>query len=291
MNVKNYILGVAWFIMHLFCTTTNDVISKYLSCNLSSFEISFFRFLFGAIGLLPFIFYHGVGNLKTSNISIHFLRGVLLFFGIAAWTYGLSFVHVSTATVLSFSIPIFTLLMAVFFLDEKIIWQRWLVTFIGFIGILVTLQPYAEDFNPQVLIFIIAAISFAALDIINKKFVVQESMLAMLFYSSSSTALLSAPAAIYYWQTPCWHDLLLLFIMGAGSANLLLYCILRAFSLLDATALAPYRYLELLISSTVGYWVFNALPPESSWYGAMILIPSTLFIIYSENRCLSKTND
>ena len=289
MSIKNYILAVAWFILHLLCSTANDIISKYVSANVHSFEISFLRFAFSAIGLLPFILYQGLDSIKTSNIPIHIIRGVLLFFGISSWTYGLHLVHVSTATVMSFSIPIFTLMMAVFFLEEKIIWQRWLVTILGFTGVVVTLQPYSADFNPRILIFIVAAMSFAALDIINKKFVIQESMLSMLFYSSIATATLSCPAAIYYWQMPSWHDLGLIFLMGAVTANLLLFCILKAFALCDATALAPYRYLELFISSTLSYLVFKDFPPESSWQGALILIPSTLFIIYSESRCTQKT--
>jgi S-adenosylmethionine uptake transporter len=284
MNIKNYTLGITWFILHLFCSTTNDLISKYVGGNLHSFEISFFRFFFSALGLIPFILYQGASSIKSYNLFIHFIRGALLFLGISAWTYGLSFTHVSTATVISFSIPIFTLVMATFFLEEKILWQRWLVTIIGFIGIVITLKPNASDFNPEVLIFVVAAISFAALDIINKKFVIQESMISMMFYSSAITAALSIMPAVYYWQTPTWHDLLLLFILGAISANLILFFILKAFTLVDATAIAPYRYLELIISSSASYLIFGDLPPKTTLYGALILIPSTLFVIYSENK-------
>jgi S-adenosylmethionine uptake transporter len=277
-------LGITWFILHLFCSTTNDMISKYVGSNLHSFEVSFFRFLFSTIGLIPFILYQGINSIKSYNLFIHFIRGALLFFGITAWTYGLSLAHVSTATVISFSIPIFTLVMATFFLEEKILWQRWLVTIVGFIGIMITLRPHANDFNPEVLIFVVAAISFAALDIINKKFVIQESMISMMFYSSAVTAGLSIVPAIYYWQTPTWHDLVLLFILGAVSANLILFFILKAFALVDATAIAPYRYLELIISSVASYLIFGDLPPKTTLYGALILIPSTLFVVYSENK-------
>jgi S-adenosylmethionine uptake transporter len=215
---------------------------------------------------------------------VHFLRAILLVLGSTAWTYGLSVAHVSTATVISFSIPIFTLILAMFFLEERVIWQRWLITLLGFAGIVITLQPHSSDFNPQVLIFVFAAVTFACLDIINKKFVSEESMLSMLFYSSMFTAILSVPATVQYWSTPSLHDIFLLFVMGAISANLILFFILKAFALVDATAVAPYRYLELLISSVTSYLVFGNLPPESVWYGAAILIPSTMFIIYSESK-------
>jgi S-adenosylmethionine uptake transporter len=285
-RLKIYFIGVAWFLLHSLSSATNDVISKYTGLRLQSFEVSFFRFLFSTITLLPFILYYGKQTLITSNPLIHVVRGVLLFLGMTSWTYGLTIAPVTTATVISFAIPLFTLILAVFFLNENIIWQRWVVTLIAFVGITITLKPHAADFNPKVLIFVLAAFSFAMLDIINKKFVIKESMISMLFYSAIITAVLSAPLSISYWQTPTVTELVLLFILGA-SANLILFFILKAFALVDATALAPYRYLELIISAIVAYFVFNEIPEKSTIYGALIIIPSTLFIIYSEKKLIS----
>ncbi len=224
--------------------------------------------------------------LKSYNPFVHITRGVLLFFGMTAWTYGLTIAPISTGTVVSFTIPLFVLVLALFFLKENIIWQRWAVTLAGFVGIIVTLQPHAADFNPEVMIFVFAAIAFAMLDIINKKFVVEESMISMLFYSAIITTMLSIPGALIYWQQPTLEEMGLFLILGASS-NLILFLILKAFALVDATALAPYRYLELLMSASLGYFFFGDVPASSTWYGAAIVIPSTLFIIYSENKAAS----
>jgi S-adenosylmethionine uptake transporter len=56
----------------------------------------------------------------------------------------------------------------------------------------------------------------------------------------------------------------------------------------DATAIAPYRYLELLISGMAGYLIFNEFPEKSTLHGALIIIPTTLFIIYSEKKNMTK---
>lgn len=289
MQNKNriYFIAIGWFILSLASSCLNDIISKYIGFRLHSLEISFFRFTFGALTLSPFILYYGTKTLRTSNPLVHFSRGLLLFFGMTAWTYGVTIVPVTTATMVGFSMPLFVLVLAVFFLKENITWQRWFATIAGFAGIVITLRPHASDFNPEVLVFIFAAMSFAMLDIINKKFIVKESMISMLFYSAIITALLSIVPAIQYWQTPTMHELSLLFILGASS-NLILFFILKAFALLDATAIAPYRYLELLMSATFGYLIFGDVPSSSTWYGALILIPSTLFIVYSENKRASK---
>lgn len=287
LRLKTYFVGVSWFIASLFSSVVNDIISKYVGSSLPSFEVAFFRFLFSTITLVPFIFYYGKQTLKTSNTYIHIIRGTLLFFGMTGWTYGLTVAQVTTGTVVSLSIPLFVLVFALFFLNENIIWQRWVVTIVGFVGIAITLNPSAADFNPEVLIFVISAIAFAMLDIINKKFVVQESMISMLFYSAIVTALLSAGPSILYWQQPTISELVLLFILGC-SANLILYFILKAFSLIDATAVAPYRYLELVIATIAAYGVFGELPTKSAVYGALIVVPATLFIIYSEKKIITE---
>lgn len=286
-KLKLYFIGVGWFILSLFSSALNDVISKYTGIRLHSSEVAFFRFLFGAITLLPFVFFKDKNALKTSHIYIHITRGVLLFFSMTAWTYALSIAPVTTGTVISFAIPLFVLVLALFFLNENIIWQRWVVTIIGFIGILITLKPSADDFNPEVLIFVAAAVIFAIMDIINKKFVIKESMISMLFYPALVAAGLSFIPSVIYWQTPTIIELTLLFVLGA-SGNLILFFILKAFSSTDATAIAPYRYLELIISAISAYIIFGELPEQSTLYGALVLIPSTLFIIYSEKQIIDQ---
>ncbi|MFP3018783.1 MAG: DMT family transporter [Candidatus Tisiphia sp.] len=288
-KLKTYFVGISWFILSLVSSATNDITAKYLGLRLHSFEVTSFRFFFSALILVPFILYYGKQTLKTNRPFIHIARGVLLFFAMTCWIYGLSIAPVTTATVIGFATPLFTLVLAVFFLNENIIWQRWAATLFGFIGIVITLKPHASDFNPQILIFVLASVAFAMLDIINKKFVVKESMISMLFYSALVTSLVSIPPSIMYWQTPTSSEFALLFTLGAGG-SLILFFLLKAFSLVDATATAPYRYLELIISASAGYLVFNEIPENSTLYGALIIIPATLFIIYSEKGNITQND-
>src|SRR5690242_15072189 len=127
MNNKldSYFIGVGWFILSIISSVTNDIIAKHLGLRLHTFEVACFRFFFSAVILIPFVLYYGIGTLKTTRPLVHIARGVLLFFGMTSWTYGLSIAPVTTATVMSFSIPLFTLILAIFFLKENIIWQRW----------------------------------------------------------------------------------------------------------------------------------------------------------------------
>ena len=291
MNSKlySYLIGVTWFISSLITSSVNDVISKYIGLRLHSYEVTFFRFMFGTISLIPFIFYYGTGTLKTTRPFVHCTRGVLLFLGMAGWTYGVTIAPITTGTVITFTIPVFVLILGIFFLSERIIWQRWVVTIIAFIGIVVTLNVHSQDFNLNILVFAAAAVCFAILDIFNKRMVTQESIISMLFYSATITTLISLPFVLHNWIMPTMHELVLLFILGMGG-NLVLFFILKAFTYADATAMSPYRYLELLSSTIISYIVFKEIPSESTIYGALIIVPSTFFIIYSEKRAFDKNN-
>ncbi len=73
----------------------------------------------------------------------------------------------------------------------------------------------------------------------------------------------------YLWHMPSLSELILLLILGISS-NLILFFMLKAFALTDAIALAPYRYIELIISAIVTYvYLMNYL--IKSLYGTLIL--------------------
>lgn len=282
MLKSRHLLAVFWFILSLVIGVLNDIVAKFSAMSLPFAEVAFFRFFFGSLTLLPFIYYHGVSSLRTENILVHFIRGLLLFCSVNLWVMGLSKNPIVIATLFSFTIPLFVLILSKIFLSENVRLDRWLATIAGFVGIIIVVQPYNVNFNPDSLILVLAAAIFAFLDVINKKFVAKDSMLTMLFYSSIFTSLFAVVPTYYSWVTPDLISIFVLIFLGIGS-NLILFCILKAFAISDASALAPYRYMELPISAFIGFILFNELPVKSIWYGALIIIPSSLFIVYSEN--------
>ena len=124
---------------------------------------------------------------------------------------------------------------------------------------------------------------FAGLDILNKKFVYKESNLSTLFYSSSVIAVITLPAAIYFWNKIYFFDIGLLILLGASS-NLILFFILKSYELVDATSLAAYKYLELIVAPILCYAVFDDIPTVTMLWGALIIMLSIAFIAKSETK-------
>ena len=276
--MNNNALGVFWFIFSLFVSSSNDVITKYLSGNMSVYQVVFLRFMFGTIVLLPFMFAKA-GSFKTKVLGVQLIRGALLFGGMLLWCKGLTLVKVSTATVINFTIPVFVLILAAVFLKEKFNIVRFLATMFSLVGITIVLSPSSSEFNILSLLLVLSALMFASLDVINKKFISNEGMLVMLFYSSFFTMLLSTAPAFVTWVTPSSMDLLLFLILGIG-ANLILYCLLKSFEIVEASFVAPYRYLEFIFSIILGYVFFSEIPDHTTIYGAIVIIIGTLIIVY-----------
>lgn len=278
-----YFRGVAWFVLSLVISITNDVFAKYLGQDMHPVQITFLRFFFGTLALLPFMVYCGANAFKTSRVTLHIFRGGLLFGGIALWCFGLSISKIAMATTLNFTIPLFTLILAMFFLKEKVGASRWIATLVGFVGILIVLEPKAENFTPFSLLLLLSAAMFAGLDVINKKYVTKESMLAMLFYTALFTMLIGAYPAYTVWKAPTSNEWVLLAILGCG-ANLILFCLLKAFSATEASALAPFRYVELVMSAAYGFFLFGEMPSKALIFGALIIIPATFYVVYQDAK-------
>lgn len=280
---STFVVGILWFFAHQLIGVGNDVIMKYTGSTLGVAQVVFLRFAFATLTMLPVMLLSGMDSFKTDRVPLHVARSVLLACGIALYCQGLAIAPIAVVTTLNFTIPLFTLVMARVFLKETVDATRWIGTLAGFAGVMVVMQPGGASFNPQWLVVLLSAAMFASLDVLNKVFVGKESFWAMIFYTAFFTTAIAAVPAAMAWVAPTGAQLGLLAILGAG-ANLLLYCLLKSFSLVDASALAPFRYTELMWSAAVGALFFGEIPAVSTLIGAAVIIPSTLYVVWAENQ-------
>lgn len=284
-NSKGYLQGIFWMIMMCAVSNLNDILTKLVGLRLPGVEVAFFRFFFSTLVLLPFMLARGKGSFVTPYPGVHFIRALLLVLAIAPWCYGVAALPLTIATTIGFTTPFFILPLARIFLKEQVGWQRWAATIFGFIGILVIVHPSGDAFNPMVLALIASTVMFASLDIINKKLLIgDESLLSMLFFSALGTAVLGFIPATLVWETPTLQELFFLLLLGGCGANLILFCVLKAYAATDVSAIQPFRYFEFILSSIFGLVIFHEFPTISTILGASIIIPATLYITIYETR-------
>jgi S-adenosylmethionine uptake transporter len=240
------------------------------------------RFLFGVITLLPFVLRDSLKSIKTSRPLAHIIRGLVLFSSITLWCSGLKSIPLNVVSLINFTTPMFTLIFAAIMLKENIGWTRWIATLCGFIGVGIVIGPGTSSF-PVVgaLILLLGASMFALLDIINKMLVSKESILASMFYTAIITMALSAVPAIILWEPLSIYQFGLFFLLGMSS-NFLLFCILKSFSLVDVSAVAPFRYFELIFACLFGYVLFGEVVTAKTILGAAIIVPNAFYLMIRE---------
>jgi S-adenosylmethionine uptake transporter len=296
-NQKGYLQGVFWIIVVSLVSNMNDILTRKVGGRLPPLEVAFFRFFFAAVTLLPVMLANGLGSFRSKRLGVHTFRAILLYGAIVCWSVGVTMIPLAAVSTLALTVHIFVLPMAVVFLQEKVGWQRTLATLIGFCGILVVViggdssdANFIKDittFNNGTLYMICACVLFALSDIINKKMVVRESTLSMMFYIALGTTIFGVIPAYSVWMTPTLHEFAFLFLLGAG-ANLILFFLLKAFAATDVSALAPYRYVELLLAGVFGFLLFNEIPTIWTLIGAGIIVPATFAIAYYETKQIMK---
>lgn len=285
-----YLTGIAWYLSHFAIGIGNDGIMKFLGGSLSAAQIVFMRFTMAGLVLLPLLLTRGAEGFKTTRLWMHGVRGMLLALGIGLWCFGLKMLPFASAVVVNNTMPFFKMLFAKVILKEKVGKERWLASIGGFIGCLIVFNPTAATFKPQSLILILSAMCFAMLDIMNKKYSVSEPLISTLFYGSVATALLSAPLALTAWTPLAAPQLALFGLLGMG-ANLLLFCLIRSFRYVDASATCPYRYTEFVLSAIVGFLVFGEKPLASTLLGSCIILPSVIYCALCETRGQSSDSE
>lgn len=282
---KGYLQGVFWITLVALTSNLNDILMR-LAGRLPAAEVTFFRYFFAVVTLLPIMLHAGKRAFQTQRPLLHLVRSVLLFGAIACWSTAVTMVPLAVMSTLALTVPLFVLPLARFILKEAVGWQRSAATLVGFLGIFIVVygtSPSANFFeeftklNNGTLYLIIAALLFALSDIINKKYVSKESDLSMLFYIALGTATIGFFPTQAVWVTPTPVEYIYLVILGAGG-NLILYFLLKAFAATDVSALAPYRYTELFFSGILGYLFFQEIPGSWTFLGAAIIVASTAAI-------------
>jgi S-adenosylmethionine uptake transporter len=275
-----YLQGLFWYIFAAFISATNDALTSLLSHHLHGFEIAFFRFFFSMIILLPFVWYRGFHSLRMAQPSLHFLRAALGVAAVVCSVYSVMLLPLNMVTTTFFTQPLFVLVMAALILKEKVGFNRWLATLVGFSGIIIATQ-FQGTIRLVALLPIMGAILFGLQDILIKIMVVKEDRLLMLFHFATVTTLVALIPALWVWQTPGITDLLLLFLLGIG-ANLIQVFLFKAFAAAKVSALEPYRYIELIFSSTFGYLLYTQIPHASTFLGAALIIAAALYILRTD---------
>jgi len=258
-----------------------DLIVKW-SDNYPVGEVLFFR---GFCGMIPIFFLipreRYFNFYKTNRPFLHFKRCLSGLVAIVAIFIALRNLPLATVVSITFAAPIFTTIMSIFFLSEKVGLYRWLAVIVGFIGILIISEPGFSSLNFYYIYPIIFCFGLSYVAIAIKQLSSTEPIWLIGLYFSFSIMIMSFFTLPQGWILPNLKDLFLLCMVGilGGLANLWLT---QSYKFSDVSLVTPLKYLALLFAIFFGYIFWNEIPTTKTLIGAMLVIISSVIIFRRE---------
>ena len=276
--MKAIILNLsAWVILPFM-----DTIAKYLSAELSFFQITWARYFFTVVWTLPFIFFFFRKNLTWSqNPKLQILRGLTLFSANICFFYSISIISMAKALTLAFVAPLVTTALSPIFLEERVGVKRWIAVVIGFMGSLVVIRPGIIEFNLATVAALGTGCFYGVYLIITRKLHSTDNPLLTLLITGIVGATVSTLLVPIVWVNPTNMQWLWLSIMGIFACLghiLLIYSLKYA----DASKLAPFGYFEIITNIILGYFFFKDFPDIWTFLGLAIIISSGFYIFRNE---------
>lgn len=279
-GISSNVLGVLWMLVAVSLLTGMFGIAKVLMQTLPIAEVGMFRFFTSLMFMLPWVAINGIGVLKTERPFAHFWRA---FFGATSLLAGIYAVHhmlLADATVLTFTIPLWSIIMAALFLGERIRFRRALATIIGFCGILMVVQPQT-GIEPAALVALLAAIlATCALTTMKNLTKTEPSNRIVFYFLFWGFIILAIPAALDF-RMPAGEEWLWLLALGfVGSTGQ--YCLTRAYAAGEMTIIAPLDYMRIIIAVGIGFVFFGEVPDAWTISGGAVVLASCGYIVRRE---------
>ena len=259
---------------------------RFVSEVLPPFQIAFFRNFFGLAFLLPLLMRSRFAVLRTKQIGLHALRGVINMAAMLMFFTALSISPIAKVTALGFTAPIFMAILAVIVLGERFRIYRWSAIFLGFVGMLIILRPGLVVIDTGALLVIGSAVLWAVAMLIIKIQSRTESSLTIVAYMGIFLGVFSIAPALWVWQPFELQTLGLMALIGLFG-SIAQMAISESLKETDPTALMPFDFLKLIWTAMIGAWFFAEIPDIFTWIGATVIFSSGLFIAFRERSVRS----
>lgn len=295
--------GVGFLILALLIISVQSIAVKWIGGDYSALEIVAVRSLIALPCTLLFYRYEGQRGLPTTRQpKLEYLRGVFLFLSYTTFMMGLAALPLADIEAIRFSGPLMITLLSVVILGEKVGPRRWLALFIGFIGVLLIVRPGSATFDLGSIFILISVLFYALMVVLTRKLQTDDSSATMAYYSSlvylvaalvftplpgivrgTSNVHPSIAFLIRAWSMPTLIDWGIMAGLGLIWAGWM-YFLSRAYSMAQASVLAPFEYLSLPINIMWGFLIWNEIPTLMTLAGAFLTLFSGLYVLFRERK-------
>jgi drug/metabolite transporter (DMT)-like permease len=285
--------GIAFKLISTVLFAVMATLVRYLGSRYPVGQLVFFRSAFAIIPVVVVYAFRGelAAMLRTGRPLGQLGRGTISIGGMFFNFGALARLPLVEANAISFTAPLFTVVLSVFILKERVRIYRWSAVLIGFLGVLVMLLPHfgvstavaGAAGTVGVAMAFAAAVCNAGNVIQTRRLTQSETTQSIVFYFSIICALAGLATLPFGWLAPTWGELAALVTMGllGGTAHIFLT---ESYRNATASVVAPFDYTAMIWALLLGYLVFGELPAAIVYLGAAIVMAAGLFVIWRERQ-------
>ncbi len=282
MTEQNNMLGIWLMTATAFIFALQDGLSRHLAGEYNVLMIIMIRYWFFA-SFVIFVAARKAGGLRkavaTRQPFVQAFRGVLLALEVCVMVTAFVILGLVESHAVFAVYPLLVAALSGPILGERVGWRRWVAIGIGFLGVLIILQPGYGVFQPAALIPLLAAFLFAVYGLLTRYVARQDSAAVSFFWTGVAGAVTMTLIGIWFWEPMLpgdWVWMGLLCMTSAFSHFLLI----RAYEVAEASAVQPFAYLQLPFAAALGVLVFAEALRMNVIIGAGVVVAAGLFTLW-----------
>ena len=274
--------GIAYMLVAVGLFAIMDAMVKWLGQTYPTAQLVFFR---AAFAFIPIAFVvAGTGlrqSLRISNAWGHVFRCLVGMASLGAYFYCFPRMPLADMIAITFAAPIFVTALSMPMLGERVGPRRWSAILVGFVGVLVIVQPGASGFEPIALIALLGTLFYSLAAIAVRKLSRTDSSVSIVISFTLCCTVVSAVFLPFQWVTPSLTDLF--WLIGVGLiGGLAQIAMTNAFRYAEVSLVVPFEYSAMLWAALLGFFFWGEIPGNHVWLGVAIVTASGLYILYRE---------
>lgn len=282
MSQQNTRLGIWLMIATTFVFSVQDGISRHLASEYNVYMVLMIRYWFFAAFVITIAARTPGGIVETARTTQPILQGfraLLLVAEIAVTVQAFVLLGLVETHAIFISYPLLIAALSGPILGETVGWRRWVAVGIGFVGVLIILQPGLTVFQPAAIIPLIAALMFALYGLLTRYAARRDTAATSFFWTGTVGALGITVVGIWFWEPMIASDWIW---MGALCVTGVLghWLLIKCYEVAEASAVQPFAYLQLVFASSIGILIFGEVLRLNVAIGGAVVVMAGLFTLW-----------
>ena len=281
---QNTRLGIWLMIATSLVFAVQDGLSRHLAGTYNVWMVVMLRFWFFAVFVIAMAARSPGGlraAVRTQHPVLQVSRGLLLALEICVMVTGFVALGLVESHAIFASYPLLVAALSGPVLGEKVGWRRWTAIGIGFVGVMVILEPGFKVFSPAAAIPLLAAFMFALYGLLTRYASRKDASSVSFFWTGTVGAVVMTAIGIWHWEPMIPSDWAWMGMLCCTAA-LSHYLLIRAYEVAEASAIQPFAYLQLVFASMIGIGLFGEVLETNVAIGAGIVVCAGLFTLWRQ---------